>query len=169
MRLKGLCLQGMRQQFTKPGQKICVSPDPDSRSGQFRGNIQQRLVERKVHNDCGPLRSPGGDQSLYYEQAVLAWSAAPTGKPNKCQRPSKQRRLHFKQVADKMIKEIRKDPHSFNMEDVEGNLPAGVANNLKAKDKFMNRIQTAYAKAMLAQHKKDCKQNEILLGRIISL
>jgi len=55
------------------------------------------------------------------------------------------------------------------VEEVEGKLPTGVANNLKAKDKFMSRIQSAYAKAIKAQQIRACKQNEVLLGRVISL
>jgi len=143
------------------------------RSGGFGGSSEQNP---RVHGSdlYGVLlKSEGGHQSPPYgaqcSSLPAALMLAPTSSSQKNQRPSKQKRLHFKQAAEQMIKEIKRNPLNFNMEEVEAKLPIGVANNLKAKEKFMDRIRTAHTKAIAAQQRKAYARSEIVLGRIISL
>jgi len=79
---------------------------------------------------------------------------APGSDSSKSQRPSKQKRLTFKHAAEKVMAEIKRNPYMFNMEDLEGQLPPGLTKNIKAKEKFMARIQHTHAKALQRQQRQ---------------
>jgi len=169
--MSSIHLDSIEHEREGPGSKAHPYKEFDSRFGSFGCSNKQHLgmPERDMLKPQDGRQSPSYEQVLPAQRSSSPAALSPAPTSHKDQRPSKQKRLHFKQAAEQMIKEIKKDPLSFNMEDVEGKLPMGVANNSKAKEKFLGRIQIAHAKAIAAQQRKACARHEGVFGRVISL